>query len=810
MFRRLRTNLRREPARAQVLVEFGLSLLVIVPFLVLLSVMLLSLYQASSVNQGAAWLGQRLTTTGTACADGSTSCNWVTDFKNQMAALRIVVSPADTIAISITSPDGTVRYFDRSQETLVPTTAYGDTVMVRFVKPLTGGMFVGSGMQSFIESMPGSSDTWIGVAQMEKGSGSSGIPVAADFGLNYTATVAEDAPRAYWRLSESGGASFGEASGDSSKTGTIGPAVGVGVPPLITAGADSAFSLDGASGSWLSVPDSGALDFGPGSTWSAEFWLARSRDGIFGSGCSASEEPLVVRGNSSIVLSRAASCGGDSGSLDRLSVVLGSGLRLSAASAIMRDTTHHIVVSYDGSHLGSGYVEVHISIDGLDAALRHGPYDTATVSPNRFSASTVSGWAGWAGTLFWGAQNSGSGSERFDGTLDELAIYDRPLSSDLVWLHHVAGVKSGNVAVDAGRTVYFQDLSNGMPSSWSWDFNGEGSSAAQNPGHAFATTGSKDVSLTVHTVVGDDQKTYHGLIEVQTATVRPAFGFNYAAQTEALAPVSYWRLDEGSGTTMTDTMGHVSGTYSGSVSFGSGLLAANSDRALVLGSSAFSASAPDNAALDTSAFSVSMLILRTRVGTAEDLWSRDNVSLGISADNRLELRFGGGSVRSNVVLASGCPHPQDCIYDIVATYANGHGHLFVNGADVSAISGSIPPALTTSGITHLGGTSAPFAGTIDEVAFYSSALSSAEVSSLDDYAYQSAISTAVGDPVAFVDQTSGPPSYVSWDFGDGGTSNDAAPVHHYAHIGTYTVRLTVESGGRWSSVVSKDLVTVHG
>jgi len=544
-----RRSLRTGPADGQTIVEFAMVMLILIPFLVLLAAMLLSLYQASAVNQGASWLGQRITNSGTACTDSptTTTCDWYAEFKDQMAGLGVVVSPADTVAISITGPDGTVRYFDQTQPTLVPTTAYGDTVMVRFVKPLTGGLFAGSGFQDIIENMPGSSDTWVGVAQLEKSPGSSSIPVVADFGLNYTSTVTSDVPSAYWRL-ESGGTVLNETSEDSAKIGTIGPSVGTGFPSLIAAGSDSAFNFDGSSGSWLSVPDSTALDTGPGGAFSVEFWLA------FGSNCAASEEPILVRGSSAIVMSPAAGCAGNT-----LSVNLGSNLQISATPAILRDSPHHIVVTYDGTHQAGGYVEVHIFIDGHNAPLRGGPSD------NRFPVSAVSGWTGFSGELFWAAQDSSNGSARFIGSLDELALYARPLTGDLVTLHYAAGTKNGNVTVDEGRAIYFQDLSNGLPSSWQWDFaGGSGPITAENPAVTWTTGGSKTVSLTV----GNNSASIS--VVVQPVLVSPDFSFTYAASSETFVNQTsgtplyvFWDFGDGSGSTEASPPPHRygAGTY---------------------------------------------------------------------------------------------------------------------------------------------------------------------------------------------------------------------------------------------------------
>jgi gliding motility-associated-like protein len=53
----------------------------------------------------------------------------------------------------------------------------------------------------------------------------------------------------------------------------------------------------------------------------------------------------------------------------------------------------------------------------------------------------------------------------------------------------------------------------------------------------------------------------------------------------------------------------------------------------------------------------------------------------------------------------------------------------------------------------------------------------------------------------FIDQSIGPITTWSWDFGDGNTSNAPSPTHIYASLGTYTVTLTVTNGTCSHSVV---------
>jgi len=54
--------------------------------------------------------------------------------------------------------------------------------------------------------------------------------------------------------------------------------------------------------------------------------------------------------------------------------------------------------------------------------------------------------------------------------------------------------------------------------------------------------------------------------------------------------------------------------------------------------------------------------------------------------------------------------------------------------------------------------------------------------------------------VDFTSTTTGDPITWTWDFGDGGTSNDQNPSHYYTDFGTYTVSLTVTSVDGQTSV----------
>ncbi|NLH78344.1 MAG: PKD domain-containing protein [Acidobacteria bacterium] len=54
---------------------------------------------------------------------------------------------------------------------------------------------------------------------------------------------------------------------------------------------------------------------------------------------------------------------------------------------------------------------------------------------------------------------------------------------------------------------------------------------------------------------------------------------------------------------------------------------------------------------------------------------------------------------------------------------------------------------------------------------------------------------AVGQSVAFTDESLYTPTYWHWDFGDGSTSNEQNPNHAYSAAGIYTIVLVVRNAG---------------
>ena len=73
-----------------------------------------------------------------------------------------------------------------------------------------------------------------------------------------------------------------------------------------------------------------------------------------------------------------------------------------------------------------------------------------------------------------------------------------------------------------------------------------------------------------------------------------------------------------------------------------------------------------------------------------------------------------------------------------------------------------------------------------------------------------ATTICVGNTVSFSDNSTGYPTYWSWDFGDGNTSNLQSPSHTYNSGGVYDVKLVVSNSSSSDSITKIGHVTVNG
>ncbi len=129
------------------------------------------------------------------------------------------------------------------------------------------------------------------------------------------------------------------------------------------------------------------------------------------------------------------------------------------------------------------------------------------------------------------------------------ATYGRGLwTSPAAYSAPVADFMASETEIPTGCALDFTDLSNGVPNSWSWVFEGgtPESSTDENPsGISYESAGNYTVTLTVSNAAGEDTKTITEYITV-TDDLLPAVAF-YSPDTVFCSPGTSQFIDESAG-----------------------------------------------------------------------------------------------------------------------------------------------------------------------------------------------------------------------------------------------------------------------
>jgi hypothetical protein len=252
----------------------------------------------------------------------------------------------------------------------------------------------------------------IPASQRTEGSSASSSNQMAEVEIDFAGTnpypteVLSDAPRGYWRLSESSGATTIADSSGNGHNGTPQDGPTLGSASLIV-GTDKSANFDVGTLNRISVSDH--ADF-TNSTVTAECWV---KMGTFPTG--STREWLVskwVSPNQGWILEAVGTTGW------RFFVQNGA-TSGSASSTFLNDNgTHHLVGRTDGT-------TVKIYVDGVERA--SGSF--ATTLADNAAPVEIGGW-------------NGSSSFGAGATIDEVAVYNGPLSPARIMAHYQAGLGS--------------------------------------------------------------------------------------------------------------------------------------------------------------------------------------------------------------------------------------------------------------------------------------------------------------------------------------------------------------------------------
>lgn len=228
----------------------------------------------------------------------------------------------------------------------------------------------------------------------------------------------------------------------------------------------------------------------------------------------------------------------------------------------------------------------------------------------------------------------------------------------------------------------------------------------------------------------------------------------YSAEVLADSPLFYGRLGEASGTTMNDSSGNGrNGSHVSSPTLGAtGLLVGDADTAVTYSSGKYS-EVTSATWMDAASFTIEALIKPTGVSGTQTIASRydggDSGSFTVSSwtlrldGNKLACYiFAGttfGAATQSTTLTAGTT------YHVAATYDGTTITVYVNGTSVGTATrtGMNSPVTRNLRISRSGNSATePFAGTIDEVAYYGSTLSGARISAHYTAATTSGITVA--------------------------------------------------------------------
>lgn len=192
--------------------------------------------------------------------------------------------------------------------------------------------------------------------------------------------------------------------------------------------------------------------------------------------------------------------------------------------------------------------------------------------------------------------------------------------------------------------------------------------------------------------------------------------------------ISYWRLNETTGTSAADAQGSNTGTYANGVTLGAnGLLQTDSDKAVSFDGVDDAVTVPDSSSLSpTAQMSIEAWVRPTNVSGHRNIATKDWILRVDTPSEGNQFSFFvnvGGAYEPRV--KSGVVPSANTTYHVVGTYDGSNLRIYVNG-DLKGTQPRSGAIVDGPGNLSIGGSSW-WNGTIDEVAFYNTALSATQV-----------------------------------------------------------------------------------
>jgi hypothetical protein len=379
---------------------------------------------------------------------------------------------------------------------------------------------------------------------------------------------------------------------------------------------------------------------------------------------------------------------------------------------------------------------------------------TAYLDGQSLGTKSQTGFGSATGVPVW-IGSVGSSGALWNGTIDEVAVYGSALTATKIAIHNADFIlgtntsaptivsQSSSKTIYAGGTVVLSVAASGTPPlSYSWFSNGVPISGSTSPTLTLSQVKTNASAAYTVNIVNSFGSTNNNTSPVNLTVVTAPAG--YAAAVMADNPSAFWRLDESSGTKMTDYAGELDGAYSGTVTLGAAGI--TSDPAVLFGGGV--GAVPYSSILNPGgAFTV-------------EFWAKPadaNTHAAIASQNRAAGRLGyviyndngsfigqthnwegqlGNSSGVTVFLVGTTTVVPGTWYHVAMTYDGGsNATLYVFGypeaTSTNAGGGNyVPNASVPFQIAQrTSGGAFPFNGELDEVAFYNYALSQSQLQS---------------------------------------------------------------------------------